>query len=153
MNRKDGFIGTSLRKDEYICDCSDLDNIIVFRNDGKFMVTPVGDKTFLGKNIIHAAIWKKNDQHMIYNAIYQDGKNGFSYAKRFSVKSLIRDRHYHLTWGSEKSTILYFTANPNSEAEIVKVFLHSSVKARIKEFDFDFGQLAIKGKSVKGNIV
>ena len=153
MNREDGFIGTSLRKDEYVNDCSDLDNIIVFKGDGKFMVTPVEDKTFVGKDIIHIAVWKKNDEHMIYNTIYHDGETGISYAKRFSVKSLIRDREYDLTRGSEKSAVLYFTANPNSEAEIVKVKLQSSVKARIKEFNFDFGQLAIKGKAVKGNIV
>jgi len=153
MNCQDGFIGTSLRKDEYVCDCSDLDNIIVFRNDGKFMVTPIGDKTFVGKNIIHIAVWKKNDEHMVYNAIYRDGLSGIAYAKRFSVKSLIRDREYDITWGSKKSEVIYFTANPNSEAEIVKVALHNSVKARVKEFDFDFGQLGIKGKTVKGNIV
>ena len=153
MNRDDGFIGTSLRKDEYVCDCSDLDNIIVFRKDGKFTVTPVEQKTFVGKDIIYIAVWKKNDEHRVYNAIYQDGGTGISYAKRFSVTSLIRDREYDLTRGNKKSSVLYFTANPNSEAEIVKVNLHSSVKARIKEFDFDFGQLAIKGKAVKGNIV
>jgi len=153
MNREDGFIGTSIKKNEYVCDCSDLDNIIVFRSDGKFLVTSVEDKTFVGKDIIHIAVWKKNDKHMIYNAIYLDGGTGISYAKRFSVTSLIREREYDLTRGSEKSKIIYFTANPNSEAEIVKVNLHNSVKARIKEFDFDFGQLSIKGKAVKGNIV
>ena len=153
MNREDGFIGTSIKKDEFVCDCSDLDNIIVFRSDGKFLVTSVADKTFVGKGIIHIAVWKKNDEHMVYNAIYSDGGTGISYAKRFSVISLIREREYDLTRGSEKSKIIYFTANPNSEAEIVNVNLHNSVKARIKEFDFDFGQLAIKGKAVKGNIV
>ena len=117
------------------------------------MVTPVGDKTFVGKDIIHVAVWKKNDKHMVYNTIYLNRSTDISYAKRFSVKSLIRDRVYDLTKGSEKSTILYFTANPNSEAEKVTVFLHNSVKARIKEFEFDFGQLGIKGKAVKGNIV
>ena len=153
MNREGGFIGTSIKKDEYVCDCSDLDNIIVFRSDGKFLGASVEDKTFVGKDIIHIAVWKKNDEHMVYNAIYRDGDTGISYAKRFSVTSLIREREYDLTWGSEKSKIIYFTANPNSEAEIVKVNLHNSVKARIKEFDFDFGKLAIKGKAVKGNIV
>ena len=153
MNRKDGFIGTSLRKDEFVCDCSDLDNVIAFRRDGKFMVTAVADKTFIGKDIIHAAVWKKSDEHMVYNAIYKDGDTGVSYAKRFSAKSLIRDREYDITKGNKKSSVLYFTANPNSEAEIVTVHLHNSVKARIKDLDFDFGQLGIKGKTVKGNIV
>ncbi len=153
MNRKDGFIGTSIKKDKYVCDCSDLDNIVVFKSDGKFLVTSVADKTFVGKDIIHIAVWKKNDKHMVYNAIYFDGVSRISYAKRFSVTSLIREREYDLTRGSKNSKIIYFTANPNSEAEIVKVNLHNSVKARIKEFEFDFGQLAIKDKTVKGNIV
>ena len=153
MNRKEGFIGTSLRKDEYICDCSDIDNIITFKKEGKFMVSLIGNKNFVGKNIIHAAIWKKNDAHLIYNMIYKDGASGISYAKRFSVMSLIRDKNYSVTQGTEKSKILYFTANPNSESEIVTIFLHHSVKARIREFDYDFGSLSIKGRTVKGNIV
>ena len=153
MNRKDGFVGTSLRKDELVCDCSDLDDIIVFRRDGKLLVTRIGEKTFVGKDIIHAAIWKKNDQHMVYNIIYFDGGSGISYAKRFSVTSIIRDREYDLTQGNEKSQFLYFTANPNSESEMVSVNLHNSAKARKKVFDYDFGKLAIKGRAVKGNIV
>jgi len=153
MNREDGFIGTNLRKDAFVADCSDLDNIIVFRRDGKFIVTPVGDKIFVGKDIIHAAIWKKNDKHMVYNIIYYDGDSAFSYAKRFSVTSIIREREYDVTKGSEKSEIIYFTANPNSESEMVTISLHSSVKARKKVFDYDFSDLAIKGRSVKGNIV
>ena len=153
LNREDGFIGTSLKKDEFVCDCSDLDNVIIFRKDGKFLVTPVASKTFVGQDIIHVAVWKKNDEHMVYNAIYFDGETGISYAKRFSVKSLIRDREYDLTRGTTKSMVSYFTANPNSEAEIVKVHLHGSVNARIKEFEFDFSTLSIKGKAVKGNIV
>ena len=152
-NEKDGFIGTSLKKDEFVCDCSDLDNVIVFRKNGKFLVTPVANKTFVGKDIIHIAIWKKNDEHMVYNAIYFDGESGVSYAKRFSVKSLIRDREYDLTKGTNNSMVSYFTANPNSEAELVKVHLHGAAKARIKEFEFDFSTLNIKGKGVKGNIV
>jgi topoisomerase-4 subunit A len=153
MNRKDGFVGTSLRKDEYICDCSDIDNVIVFRKDGKFVITPVGDKMFVGKNIIHAAVWKKNDKHMVYNTIYSDGESGICYGKRFSVSSIVRDREYDVTQGNEKSEIIYFTANPNSESEMVTVNLHSSVKARKKIFDFDFSELAIKGRAVKGNII
>lgn len=153
MNRKDGFVGTSLRKDEFICDCSDLDDIIVFRKDGKLLVTRIGEKTFVGKDIIHAAIWKKNDQHMVYNIIYIDGGSGISYAKRFSVTSIIRDREYDLTQGNDNSQLLYFTANRNSESEMVSVNLHNSAKARKKVFDYDFGKLAIKGRAVKGNIV
>jgi topoisomerase-4 subunit A len=153
MNRKDGFVGTSLRKDEYVCDCSDLDNVIVFRKDGKFVITPVGDKMFVGKEIIHAAVWKKNDKHMVYNAIYRDGGSGICYGKRFSVTSIVRDREYDVTQGNEKSEIIYFTANPNSESEMVTVNLHSSVKARKKIFDYDFSELAIKGRAVKGNII
>lgn len=153
MNREDGFVGTSLKKDEFIRDCSDLDDIIVFRADGKFIITPIGEKTFVGKNIIHAAVWKKNDEHMVYNVIYRDGKSGISFGKRFSVTSIVRDREYDITQGTEKSEIIYFTANPNSESEMVSVNLHSSVKARKKAFDFDFSELAIKGRGVKGNIV
>ena len=153
MNREDGFIGTSLRKDEFVSNCSDLDNIIVFRRDGKFIVTPVGDKIFVGMDILHVSIWKKNDAHMVYNIIYYDGVSDFSYAKRFSVTSILRDRKYDLTQGNEKSKLLYFTANPNSESEMVTVHLHNSVKARKKVFDYDFSLLAIKGRSVKGNIV
>ena len=153
MNREDGFIGTSLRKDEFVSDCSDLDNIIVFRRDGKFIVTPAGDKIFVGKDILHVSIWKKNDAHMVYNIIYYDGASDFSYAKRFSVTSILRDREYDLTQGNEKSKLLYFTSNPNSESEMVTIHLHNSVKARKKVFDYDFSLLAIKGRSVKGNIV
>ena len=153
MNSEDGFVGTSLRKDEFVCDCSDLDDIIIIRQDGKLIVTRIGEKTFVGKDIIHAAIWKKNDKHMVYNAIYFDGRTGISYAKRFSVTSIIRDREYDITQGSNKSQLLYFTANPNSESEMVIVNLHNSVKARKKTFDFNFGELAIKGRGSKGNIV
>ena len=112
MNRDDGFIGTTLRKDEFVSDCSDLDNIIVFKQDGNFIVTPIGDKMFVGKDIIYASIWKKNDQHMIYNVIYRNGESGICYGKRFSVTSIIRERDYNVTKGNEKSEIIYFTANP-----------------------------------------
>ncbi len=153
INRVDGFVGSSLRKDEYVCECSDLDDIIVIRQDGKLIVTRIGEKTFVGKGIIHTAVWKKNDKHMVYNIIYFDGKTEISYAKRFSVTSIIRDREYDLTQGNDNSQLLYFTANPNSESEMVTVNLHNSVKVRKKLFDFDFGELAIKGRGVKGNIV
>jgi len=136
-----------------VCECSDLDDIIVIRQDGKLIVTRIGEKTFVGKGIIHTAVWKKNDKHMVYNIIYFDGKTEISYAKRFSVTSIIRDREYDLTQGNDNSQLLYFTANPNSESEMVTVNLHNSVKVRKKLFDFDFGELAIKGRGVKGNIV
>ena len=153
VNREEGFIGSSLKKDEYIGDCSDIDNIIVFRADGKYQVTQMGAKKFVGKDIIHAAIWKKNDEHMVYNVTYRDGKAGKSMVKRFSVTSIVRDREYDVTGGTTGSTITYFTANPNSESEVVAVNLHGLAKARIKAFDFDFGGLTIKGRGSKGNIL
>ena len=121
--------------------------------DGKFVITPIGDKIFVGKDIIHAAVWKKNDEHMVYNVIYRDGDSGICYGKRFAVISIIREKEYDMTQGSKQSVIIYFTANPNSESEMVTVNLHSSVKARKKVFDFNFSKLAIKGRSVKGNII
>jgi len=153
INREDGFIGTSLKKDEFICDCSDLDNIIVFRENGKFIVTPIGDKVYVGHNILHVDIWKKHDKHMVYNVIYKDGLSKIYYGKRFSVTAIIREREYDITQGNPKSEIIYFTANPNSEAELVTIKLFNKVKARKKEFEFNFGQLAIKGRAVKGNII
>jgi len=153
MNAKDGFIGTSLRKDEFVCDCSDMDDIIVFRRDGKFMVTKVAEKTFVGKDIILAGVYNKNDEHMVYNMIYLDGKSGVSYAKRFSVKSITRDKEYDLTKGEKGSKVHYLTANPNSESEVVTVTLSPQATARNKVFDFDFAELMIKGKGSNGNIV
>ncbi|QCR21692.1 DNA gyrase/topoisomerase IV subunit A [Pontibacter sp. SGAir0037] len=153
MNAKDGFIGTSLRKDEFVCDCSDMDDIIVFRKDGKFTVTKVADKTFVGKDIIMAAVYNKNDEHMVYNMVYVDGKSGVSFAKRFSVKSITRDKEYDLTKGEKGSKVHYFTANPNSESEVVTVTLAPNASARNKVFDFDFAELMIKGKGSNGNIV
>ena len=153
VNREEGFIGSSLKKDEYIGDCSDIDNIIVFRANGNYQVTQMGAKKFVGKDIIHAAVWKKSDEHMIYNVAYRDGKAGKSMVKRFSVTSIVRDREYDVTAGTAGSTVTYFTANPNSESEVVAVNLHGLAKARIKTFDFDFGELAIKGRGSKGNIL
>ncbi|WP_276496105.1 DNA gyrase/topoisomerase IV subunit A [Pontibacter litorisediminis] len=153
MNAKDGFIGTSLRKDEFVCDCSDMDDIIVFRKDGKFMVTKVAEKTFVGKDIVLAGVYNKNDEHMVYNMIYLDGKSGVSYAKRFSVKSITRDKEYDLTKGNKGSKVHYLTANPNSESEVVTVTLAPNASARNKVFDFDFAELMIKGKGSNGNIV
>jgi len=153
LNRADGFAGTGLRKDEYIGECSDIDDIIAFTEDGKFVVTRVADKVFVGKDVLHAAVWKKNDERMVYNMIYRDGKDGRTYAKRFSVTSITRDKPYDLTKGSEGSKVFYLTANPNSESEIVSVSLNPRCKARNKSFEFDFDSLAIKGRGSQGNII
>ncbi|RDV13958.1 DNA gyrase/topoisomerase IV subunit A [Pontibacter diazotrophicus] len=153
MNAKDGFIGTGLRKDEFVCDCSDMDDIIVFRKDGKFTVTKVAEKTFVGKDIILAGVYNKNDEHMVYNMIYLDGKSGVSYAKRFSVKSITRDKEYDLTKGNKGSKVHYLTANPNSESEVVTISLSPQATARVKVLDYDFSELMIKGKGSNGNIV
>jgi len=153
MNAKEGFIGYGLKKDEFICDCSDLDDIIVFRKDGKMIVTRISEKSFVGKDIIHAAVWKKNDDRMIYNLIYIDGKSGISRAKRFAVTGITRDKEYDLTLGTSNSKILYLSANPNSESEIVSVALSPLATARIKVFDYDFSTLDIKGRNSQGNIL
>ena len=153
MNRQDGFIGTSLKKDEFVCDCSDLDEIIVFREDGKFSVSKVAEKTFAGKGIIHAQVFKKNDERTVYNLIYRDGESGTSYVKRFSVLGVTRDKEYDLTKGGKGSKVLYFTANPNGEAEVVNVQLKPHSKLKKLQFDLDFAEQAIKGRSSMGNIV
>ncbi|MBI9038220.1 MAG: DNA gyrase/topoisomerase IV subunit A [Bacteroidales bacterium] len=151
VNREEGFAGTSLKKDEFVCDCSDIDDIVVFRDDGTLLITKVSTKTFVGKNIIHIDIFKKNDDRTIYNMIYRDGKKGKVYVKRFPVKGITRDKEYLLTKGNEDSKILYFTANPNGEAEIVKVMLRPKPKLRKLSFEYDFSELAIKGRSATGN--
>lgn len=153
VNRTDGFIGTSMRKDEYVCDCSDIDDIIVFREDGKFMVTKVQEKVFVGKDIIHVAVFKKNDERTIYNMVYKDGATGVSYIKRFAIGGITRDKEYDLTKGGKGSKVLYFTANPNGEAEVVNVQLRPHSKLRKLNFDIDFAEIAIKGRSSQGNIV
>ncbi|MGB4399466.1 MAG: DNA gyrase/topoisomerase IV subunit A [Daejeonella sp.] len=153
MNREDGFVGTGLRKDEFICDCSDLDEIIVFREDGKFNVSKVAEKTFVGKGIVHAQVFKKNDERTVYNMIYRDGESGTSYIKRFSVLGVTREKEYDLTKGSKGSKALYFTANPNGEAEIVNVQLKPHSKLKKLQFDIDFAEHVIKGRSSMGNIV
>ena len=153
MNREDGFVGTGLRKDEFVCDCSDLDEIIVFREDGKFIVTKIAEKNFVGKGILHAQVFKKNDERTVYNLIYKDGQSGASYIKRFSVLGVTRDKEYDLTKGSKNSKVLYFTANPNGEAETVNVQLKPHAKLRKLQFDLDFAEIAIKGRSSQGNIV
>ncbi|HCN82640.1 MAG TPA: DNA gyrase/topoisomerase IV subunit A, partial [Sphingobacteriaceae bacterium] len=153
MNREDGFIGTGLKKDEFVCDCSDLDEIIVFREDGKCIVTKVADKTFVGKDIIHAQVFKKNDERTIYNMVYRDGQSGSSYIKRFAVVGTTRDKEYDLTKGSKGSRTLYFTANPNGEAEVINVQLKPHSKLRKLQFDLDFAEIAIKGRGSMGNTV
>lgn len=153
VNRKEGFIGTALKKDEYVTDCSDIDDIICFTADGKMMVTKVDTKTFIGKDIIHVAIFKKKDKRTIYNMIYRDGKSGASYIKRFSVTSVTRDREYDLSQGKKDSKVHYFTANPNGEAEVVTIFLRQVGSIKKLKFDVDFADMLIKGRNVKGNIV
>jgi topoisomerase-4 subunit A len=153
VNRVDGFIGSGLKKDEFVCDCSDIDEIIVFRADGKFIVTKVQDKVFVGKDIEHVAVFKKNDERTVYNMIYKDGQSGISYIKRFSVTGVTRDKEYDLTKGSKGSKTLYFTANPNGEAEIVNIQLKPHAKLKKLQFDEDFAALAIKGRNSIGNMV
>lgn len=153
INRADGFIGTGLKKDEFVTDCSNIDDVIVFFANGTFMVTRVSDKAFVGKNMIHVAIWKKGDDRMVYNMVYRDGKDGRSYAKRFAVTAITRDKLNVLTKGTPGSSVLYFTANPNSESEVVNVRLNPNCNARVKMFDFDFDSLAIKGRASQGNIL
>ncbi len=153
VNRKEGFIGAALKKEEFVTDCSDIDDIIVFREDGKFLVTRIAEKVFVGKNILHVDIWRKGDDRTTYNMMYVDAKSGRTMAKRFHVKAITRDREYDLTKGAEGSKVLYFSANPNGEAEVVNIQLTQGCSARNKVFDFDFGELAIKGRSSQGNIV
>jgi topoisomerase-4 subunit A len=153
VNAKEGFVGYGLKKDEFVCDCSDLDDIIVFRRDGKCVVTRVTEKSFVGKDIIYVNVWKKNDERMIYNMIYTDGKSGISRVKRFAVTAITRDKEYDLTMGTPNTRVIYFSANPNSEAEIVTVTLTPLSKARNKIFDFNFGDIDIKGRSSQGNIL
>ncbi len=153
VNREDGFIGTSIKKDEYLFDCSDFDDIIVFTKRGLMKVAKVGEKIYIGKDIIHVAVFQKNDERTTYNMIYADGKSGVSFAKRFNVTGITRDKEYDLTKGDEKSKVHYFSVNPNGEAEVVKVVLSPSCSARNKEFDFYFEELDIKGRSSMGNQV
>jgi topoisomerase-4 subunit A len=153
VNREEGFIGTSLKRDEYVCDCSDIDDIIVFTKEGIMMVTKVDSKTFIGKDIIHVAVFKKKDKRTIYNMIYRDGKGGPSYIKRFAVTSTTRDREYDLTNGSKSSVVLYFSDNPNGEAEVVTVLLRQSGSIKKLKWDIDFADILIKGRVSKGNLV
>ncbi|MBC6699300.1 DNA gyrase/topoisomerase IV subunit A [Hymenobacter sp. BT190] len=156
VNYTDGFIGYGLKKDEKavtVCDCSDLDDIIAIRRDGTFTVTKIAEKTFVGKDILHVGVYNKNDDRLVYNMVYQDGASGISFAKRFLVTGITRDKVYDLTKGTKGTKTLYLTANPNSESEIVGIQLSDKAPARVKQFDFDFAELAIKGKGSMGNIV
>ncbi len=153
VNREEGFVGTSLKKDEYIDDCADIDDVIIFRRDGVMMVTKVDSKTFVGKDIIHVAVFKKNDTRTVYNMIYRDGKNGPSYIKRFNVTGVTRDKEYDLSSGNKGSQVLYFTENPNGEAETITINLRASGSIKKLKWDIDFSDLAIKGRGSKGNIV
>ncbi len=153
MNREDGFIGTSLKKDEFVCDCSNLDDIIVFTKRGLMKVVKVADKVYIGKDILHAAVFQKNDERTTYNMIYMDGATGVSYAKRFNVTGVTRDKEYDLTKGHEKSKVHYLSINLNGEAEVVRVVLSPASTARHKEFDFYFEEMEIKGRNSMGNQV
>ncbi len=153
INREEGFIGLSLKKDEFICDCSDIDDIIIFYKDGRYIITKVTDKAFVGKGIIHVAVFKKNDKRTIYNVVYRDGKAGTTYVKRFAVTGITRDKEYDVTKGTKDSDVLYFSANPNGEAEILKIVLKPKARLRNMIFDFDMADLAIKGRGAMGNIL
>ena len=153
VNRQDGFVGFGLKKDEFVCDCSDLDDVIAIKRDGTFVVTRIAEKTFMGKDILHVGVYNKNDDRLVYNMVYVDGASGISFAKRFLVSGITRDKAYDLTKGTKGTKTLYLTANPNSESEIVTILLSDKAPARVKQFDFDFAELAIKGKGSMGNIV
>jgi len=153
VNRAEGFIGTSLRKDEFVCDCSDIDDIITFRKDGTMMVTKIDAKTFVGKDIIHVAVFKKKDKRTVYNMMYRDGKSGPSYMKRFNVTSVTRDKEYDLANGKKGSIVHYFSANPNGEAEVVTINLRAVGSIKKLKWDIDFADLAVKGRAVRGNTI
>lgn len=153
INYKEGFVGTSLKKDEFVCECSDIDDIIVIRRDGSYLITKVADKVFVGNDILYAHVFLKNDERTIYNVVYQDGKDGPLFVKRCAITGLTRDKEYNLTRGTPGSRIMYFSVNPNGEAEVIKVFHKPKTRLKKLVFEFDFGQLAIKGKSSMGNIL
>lgn len=153
INRAEGFIGHGLKKDEFISECSDMDSIIVFHKDGSYSVVKIADKVFIGKNPLHVAVWKKQDKRMTYNMVYADLKKGVNYVKRFNVPAITRDKKYPVATGIEKAKILHFSANPNGEAETISVQLTQSCSAKKKDFEYDFADLAIKGRSSRGNII
>lgn len=153
INREEGFIGTSLKKDEFVANCSTIDDVIIFYRDGRYIITPVAEKKFIGKNVLYINIFKKNDKRTIYNVVYRDGKEGTCYIKRFAVTGIVRDREYDLTQGTPDSRIVYFTANPNGEAEIIKVTLKPNPRIRRIIFEEDFSKISIKGRQAMGNIL
>ncbi len=153
VDRVEGFIGSGLKKDEFIADCSDIDDIVVFRRDGKFQVVRIGEKVFVGKDIIHVAVWRKADDRTTYNFAYADAKSGRSYVKRFNVTAITRSTEYDLTAGTPNSKVHYFSANQNGEAEVITVYLTAGSTAKIKTFDFDFSELLIKGRTSQGNVL
>lgn len=153
VNREEGFIGTGLKKDEYLCDCSDIDDVIIIRKDGTYLVTKVAEKSFVGKNLLHIAVFRKNDKRTIYNVAYRDGKSGSNYVKRFSVTSITRDKEYDITKETAGSRILYFSANPNGEAEVIRVVLKPKTRLKKTVFEFNFAELAVKGRASMGNIL
>ena len=153
INREEGFIGTSLKKDEFVANCSDIDDVIIFFRDGKYIVTPVADKKFIGKNVLYINIFKKNDKRTIYNVAYRDGKEGTTFIKRFAVTSVVRDREYDVTLGTPDSRITYFSANPNGEAEVIKVTLKPNPRVRRIIFERDFSEVSIKGRQARGVIL
>src|SRR5690606_23695405 len=153
VNRADGFVGYGLKRDEFVCDCSELDDIIVIRKDGKALVSRIAEKVFRGKDILYVGAWKKGDDRMAYNLIYSDGKTGKGFVKRFTMPGVIRDKEYDLTQGHPNSKIHYVSGNPNGEAEIVEVKLSQSSTARKKVFEFDFADLEVKGRGARGNIL
>lgn len=153
ISREEGFIGTSLKKDEFVANCSDIDDVIIFYKDGKYKVVRVTDKMFVGKNVLYVNVFKKNDKRTIYNVVYRDGKEGFHYIKRFNITSITRDREYDVTQGTPGSRIVYFTANPNGEAEVIKITLKPNPRIKKIIYEKDFSDINIKGRQSMGNIL
>ena len=153
INRQEGFLGTSLKKDEYICNCSDIDDIIIFYKDGKYKVIKVAEKIYVGKNVMHVAVYKRNDNRTIFNALYTDGRGGTTYMKRFAVTGVTRDKEYDITQGKPGSKVVWFTVNPNGEAEVLRITLKPKKHLRVLQFDIDLADLAIKGRTARGNMV
>ena len=153
INREEGFIGTNLKKDEFVCNCSDIDDVIIFYKDGRFKVIRVADKIYVGKNVLYLNVFKRNDERTIYNVLYQDGRGGITYMKRFAVTGVTRDKEYNVTQGKPGSRIVWFTANANGEAETLRITLKPKFRLKVLQFDIDLAELSVKGKLAKGNLV
>ena len=153
INYNEGFFGFSLKADKLLCECSEFDEIIAFRRNGTYLITKVENKKFIGKNIVYAGLWKKNDRHMVYNVVYLNKKDKKTYIKRFSIDSILKDKEYPISKNVQEGQILYITGNPNSESEVIKINLHFKCNAKKKEFEYDFNQIAIKNRLSKGNIL